>query len=196
MKDSELIRKPLSGVLLEQVYHRHMERDFPDDELKPLWLLEQLVRDGINSIWGCYRKEELVGYYVLAQEQGSQMMLLDYLAVVPHLRGTGVGSEILALLRESLRDQDYLFIESENPEYAENDAEKQVRERRLRFYHRSGAVEQGVRILLFGVRYVGLTLSRNNPPSPQQQVEDYLSLYRRMLPEDWFEANVMAERRA
>lgn len=175
---------------MEELYHAHMERDFPDDELKPLFLLEELAAQGINRIYGCYKDGRLAGYYVLARKQGSQMVLLDYLAVVPEWRGTGVGSHILRMIREQLEDKTYLFIESENPAYAKDEVEKVTRERRLDFYRRGGAVEQGVKVLLFGVQYNGLTLSRDTFPTPQQQMEDYMDLYRSMLPPDWYEKNV------
>lgn len=190
MNVSELIWKPLAGQELEWVYHTYMERDFPSDELKPLSILTHLVDVGINTIWGCYREQKLAGYCVLAHLEGSKMYLLDYLAVSQELRGTGIGSQILASLKHSLKEGEYLLIESENPAYAENAAEQATRERRLRFYDHCGAVQSGVYILLFGVQFVGLTVSNHVTPSAQQQKEDYLSLYQEMLPREWYVKNV------
>lgn len=192
MNPSEWTIRPLTGAELEAMYHAHMERDFPPDELKPLELLVRLIGEGINSVYGCFEGEELIGYYVLARWSESRMVLLDYLAVIPERRGTGVGSYILSSVKKGLEPEAYLFIESENPAYADTPEERETRQRRLRFYHRAGAVEKGVEVLLFGVQYIGLTLCCGSIPTASQQTEAYLELYRHMLPPDWYEKNVKA----
>lgn len=166
------------------LHREHMTRDFPDSELKPLSMLEDLLKQGINSIWGCFHQGELAGYYVLAQEPGKQMILLDYLAVLPERRGTGCGSMILQSLRQQLSPGSYLFIESELPQAAETPQQRQLRERRVAFYQRGGALLSPLTVRLFGVDYAILTLSNDPPPPAQEQEEAYLSLYRKMLSEE------------
>lgn len=190
MKRSELTIRLLTDEELTWVYSTYMEKDFPSNELKPLFMLRQLKEEGINTIYGCFLEEKLVGYFVLAHLAGSSMYLLDYLAVVSTLRSSGIGSQILASIRSMLKAGEYLFIESENPAFAQSEEEKATQLRRLSFYHRAGAKEDSVLILLFGVEYVGLTLSCLKSPSPQQQKADYLALYQRMLPQHWFKTNV------
>ncbi|MCQ2443051.1 MAG: GNAT family N-acetyltransferase [Oscillospiraceae bacterium] len=190
MDNFNLTRKPLYGEELEWLYHTHMEKDFPSSELKPLSLLIHQIETGILSVFGCYNGEIFVGYYVLAHQEGSPLYLLDYVAVDSAQRGNGIGSVILADLQKDLKDNEYLFIESENPNFAPSEEEKAVGFRRLRFYHRAGAHEAGVYILLFGIQFIGLTLSRGTPPSAQQQKKEYCSLYRQMLIEKVFLDNV------
>ncbi|MCD8189244.1 MAG: GNAT family N-acetyltransferase [Clostridiales bacterium] len=170
------------------LYHQQMERDFPPSELKPLELLAALEDRGVNTLWGAYRGETLTGYYVLAQAPENPALLLDYFAVLPPFRGTGCGGEILRHLRESLPEDRYLLIESEDPQGAADAAGRHIRERRVAFYRRNGAALSPVTVRLFGVEYVLLTLGE--APSAEHMAADYQALYRHMLRENRFRDNV------
>lgn len=163
------------------LHREHMRRDFPDQELKPLDLLEQLVAAGLSSVWGCFRGGALAGYYVLAHEPGNPLVLLDYLAVLPELRDTGCGSLILAHLRETLPAGTWLCIESERPEAVPPGEEHHTRVRRVAFYRRNGAVRTPVRVCLFGVDFAILVLSREGQPTADRVEQCYQRLYRAML---------------
>lgn len=173
------------------LYREHMTRDFPDSELKPLSMLEDLLARGINSVWGCFYRGELAGYYVLAQEPGSQMILLDYLAVLPERRGTGCGSMVLGFLRQQLPTGSYLLIESELPQAAETPGERLLRKRRVAFYRRSGALLSPLTVRLFQVDYAILTLGNGAPPPAWEQEAAYRSLYQKMLPKERFQRKVV-----
>lgn len=184
MNDSEWLLRQLNRQERADLHRTHMTRDFPPDELKPLDLLERLIEAGINTVWGCFRGGELAGYFVLGRRGESRMVLLDYLAVVPALRGTGCGSAILREVRKLLPEGCYLLIESEWPEAAEDEAERRVRQRRIGFYQRCGGVLSALRVWLFRVDYSVLTIGP--APDAAQQAEDYRSLYRVMLPPEWY----------
>lgn len=189
MKNFDWNFRRLDRRELEKVYQTYMVRDFPDSELKPLEMLEELEDRGINSVWGCWHGETLAGYYVLARQPGSRMILLDYLAVLPHLRDGGNGSAILHHLRRQLPEGEYLFIESESPASAEDEADRHIRERRIAFYRRNGAELSKLSVRLFGVDYAILTLGEG-APSGQELERAYRALYRQMLPEERFRRKV------
>ncbi len=184
MNASDLTFRALTGEELVTVYHERMEEDFPQDELKPLPMLEGLVAQGINSVIGCFQEDILIGYYVLGREPGADLILLDYLAVVPERRGQGYGALILAHLRKELDEGTYLFIESENPEKAQGDEEQRVRSHRVAFYQRCGAKLTNLRVLLFGVDFYILVLSRGTVPDEYELERAYLSLYCQMISEE------------
>lgn len=184
MRPSDFHRM-LTGPELAALYRVHMRRDFPPNELKSLSMLENLTQSGINSVWAFERDGALAGYYVLARVPGSSMVLLDYLAVVPELRNTGVGSALMAQIVRRLPPDCYLLIESERPEPAPSPEEQSIRARRVGFYQRCGAVRSPLNVRLFGVDYAVLTLPAERTPSPPQQRRDYLEVYRSMLPPAW-----------
>lgn len=190
MKHSDLIFRELSREERRVLHQEQMKRDFPPDELKPLDMLEDLIGRGINSVWGCFLNGAMIGYFVLAQESGSGMILLDYLAVLPEYRDSGLGSLILRKLRENLSERAYLLIESENPEMALDEEEEQLRRRRVSFYQRNGGTLSSLKIWLFGVDYSVLTVCKGEPPSATQQEQDYCALYRKMLSQERFEKKI------
>lgn len=173
------------------LHREHMTRDFPRSELKPADMLDALARKGINQVYGCFdtQAQTLVGYYVLAQQPTSNLILLDYLAILPDKRGAGVGSAVLAHIRQTLCPNQYLFIETENPEAAQSEQERLERLRRIQFYHRNGAIPSALKVLLFGVDFAVQIIPSTTVPTPAEQERDYVSLYQQMLP-----ASVCAKR--
>ena len=113
-------------------------RDFPAEERKPEVLLRRLlagggyrlmtVRETVTNVRAAY----LMGYPV---DRG-RCFFLDFLAVEPAFRGTGVGSWTVRALAETA-GADGLFLELEIPGPDEGQAGERVR--RLRFYERMGA---------------------------------------------------------
>ena len=85
-------------------------------------------------------------------------MLLDYYAFMEEYRCRGLGS---VFLHEIQKQSDFpgCFIECEAPETADCAEQRELRERRIRFYERNGAVLTQVRAQLFGVTYRMLVLS-------------------------------------
>jgi GNAT superfamily N-acetyltransferase len=172
------------------LYQTYMTQDFPESELKPLSLLETLIAQGINSVWGCFQGENFKGYYVLAKGEERGMLLLDYLAVLPHLRGTGCGTAIMSELAKTLCEGEWLCIESEHPDAAQTPEERCIRQRRLAFYQGCGGVLSPMRVWLFGVDYAILTLGAGAPPTAEEQERAYRALYQKMLPEQWYQTMV------
>lgn len=139
---------------LREIYAPCLRRDFPPDELMPLDRMEELTRAGNQSTAGFYRGEELAAYAVLIQN-GQGSALLNYYAVQPRLRGQGVGTECLGLLRQAADRMDarWIVFEVEAPEDAQSPQEAETRRRRVEFYLRAGARPTGVDSWLFGVHY-------------------------------------------
>lgn len=177
---------PVTGAALKALHRQHLSRDFPRNELKPLSMLEELTEQGINSVWAVEQEDTLIAYYVLARLPGASVVLLDYFAVEPAFRGSGVGTKVLRWLANRLHEGEYLLIESEWPPSAATEKERAVRERRLDFYRRCGAEWSGVCSRLFGVDYALLTIGART----QTLEVDYRALYRAMVPEHWLDGHL------
>ncbi|MCD8116545.1 MAG: GNAT family N-acetyltransferase [Oscillospiraceae bacterium] len=138
---------------LKSIYKDHIRRDFPRGERRPLFAMKRLQRAGRYNCYGYYRDNDLAAYacYVLAQNDS--YALLDYFAVVPALRGHGIGSAFLQDLQKTVSAKYGVFIEAESPCSAKSEQEKSLRERRIRFYLSNGAEMTDSKCLLFGVDY-------------------------------------------
>ena len=77
---------------LEKLYHAHMEKDFVPQELRPWHSVKHLTEQGCYDTFACREEGQLVAYAAFARCEAG--VLLDYFAVVPQLRGKGVGEPV------------------------------------------------------------------------------------------------------
>ncbi|MCD7945721.1 MAG: GNAT family N-acetyltransferase [Clostridiales bacterium] len=123
---------------------------FPENEMKPLNRLLELYRRGIYDMWKLVDDGAVHGYALLLRGEGSRYVLLDYLAVLD--RGHGWGTVCLALLQA--RYPQGILVEAEAPLPGLSAEELALRERRIRFYQRSGFVPCPFDNCVFGVVYL------------------------------------------
>lgn len=124
-----------------------LKRDFPLAERTPFRILKKLAKkDGAKFYFAC-EGEEVKAYCVLHFFRNCTQLL--YLAVLPQMRGAGVGSLVMPLIKQKAHGA--LVLEVEDPEEAKNEEELKVRLRRIAFYKRLGfAMLDGVRLLIPG----------------------------------------------
>lgn len=156
------ICKALTQEEIIAVYDAWGPEHFPDSELKPLSSVRMLLDRGQYSGYGLFDGSDaaeggLLGYALLMHDKEKGKMLLDYYAFLEEHRCRGLGS---VFLHEIQRQNDFpgCFIECEAPETADCSEQRELRERRIRFYERNGAVLAQVRAQLFGVTYRMLVL--------------------------------------
>jgi len=157
-----------------EIFQKDMFRDFPEDEIKPWEVILRMVNDGVYDLLAAIEDGTMVGYAWIFRPD-SDAVLIDYLAVMPQLRGTGVGTRILSALgKQYCAGGKRLLLESEYPETA---PEPDVARRRLGFYAKAGFCDTGVQVLLFGVRFCILSLGED------KQGRDHMDqIYRAMFP--------------
>lgn len=159
-----------------------MELQFPPDELKPMPYMQKLFDRGVNSGFLVPDKDGFQAYALFIRAGDPDFQLLDYYAIRKDLQGKGIGSALMRQIREEMSCR-WLLLEVEDPEYAADEADLDVRNRRLAFYFRSGLTDTGVRVFLFGVHYVILVLPKDGAPCTRQQAWDGLAeLYRNCIP--------------
>lgn len=185
--------RPLTLPEVRQVYKSCMISDFPDDERKPLSMIEAALSRGEYRCLGAMGEGGVLAYafFVRIERDGQTLELFDYLAVRRDLRDSGVGSAFLrALCAGPLREADCVLLEVDNPEFAPDAAERGIRERRLRFYLRNGLSDTGVRASVFGVEYIVLTLPVGRPQSREAFKDIYETLYHSFLSDKIYKRRV------
>lgn len=182
-----MIAQKLDLKTVKDVYEKRLILDFPKDEVKPLATIINGFNNGIYDAYGYFEAGKLLAYAFFVIDKNCR--LLDYLAVSPKVRGSGVGSRFLQALKTELKDScELVIIESENPDAAQNEQQKSLRERRVAFYLKNGAVTTGSTAKIFGVDYkiLALPLSENATFTTQK----YLSIYKNLLTKRLFEENI------
>ena len=182
----------LNPEQIRQVYAERLTADFPPAEVKPLKRIMQAMSAGKYRCTGLFDGNRLLayGFFVILRGTDRTDLLLDYFAVDASHRGQGIGSSFLRMLPEQFPAAGTVLIEAETPASAENEAERMQRERRIRFYLRSGCQDSGIETTVFGVGYRILTLPLHAVLSPEQLPCCYAALYRQILPEDMFRAQI------
>ena len=123
------------------------QKAFPRSEKKPFSVILKKYREGKTDIWRFTRNGRFAG--IIITINGTEHILVDYLAVEEHQRGSGIGSEILPLMRGHYAGKG-IFLEIESVyEDCENQAE---RIRRKHFYEKCGMQSMEVFVWLFGVK--------------------------------------------
>lgn len=182
--------KALGETQVRLLYALQMKRDFPQSELKGLGAIVSLMRAGVYDVLALYDGGELTAYALVYRPREGRVLLLDYLAVEPQLRGRGLGGELLRCLRAHYADRaDALMIECERPKAAPDMA---AARRRIRFYEHAGAWLTRVRLCLFEVEYSIMVLPCGDGVEREGKdwAEQMLSLYRQMLPPGVYARNV------
>ena len=172
----------LTANELTRVYLDEMRRDFPPTELKPLSVILNSEAAGEAHTWGVFDGETLVAYLLMVHPKGASAVLLDYFAVLPQYRASGIGAKLLAKLPEK-EENAAILIESELPEKADDPA---MAVRRLGFYARCGARDIGWTEKLFGASWFRiLALSARSVPvlSADEVVDALADCYRRTIGE-------------
>lgn len=167
------------------LYATQMKRDFNSLELKPLEIILQNLETGEYRVYGLIEQNTCIAYAAFRLERESSWTLLDYFAVSPKLRGTGIGSRFFRTLMED--NPAYVLIETEAPRCAANEADRILRERRISFYERCGCVQTGITAEVFGVVYNLLCYTDGTQPKRSTVRVKMLSIYHQMLPEQLHE---------
>lgn len=156
-------KRPLHWYRLYELYNEA----FPAYERKPFSLIRSMQKKGKSDIWYFEKNGTFAG--LVFTINSSDVILIDYLAMVPNRRGKGIGSEIIAQLRKYYADKG-IFVEIESIfDKCDNPDE---RLRRKQFYLRNGMVPMKVMVVLFGVEMELLGINC------QLTYDEYYSFYK------------------
>ena len=127
------------GMRYKSQLYELYEMAFPEQEKKPLHVMEQLVEDGKMEMLAIVDGDEFVGLAI--NMLSGNCALLDYYAIIPEKRSGGYGSKGLEVLLVHFKNQKYIFEIEIQDEQADN---AQERKRRKAFYLRNGLKETGL----------------------------------------------------
>ncbi len=119
---------------------------FPAYERKPFSLIRSMQKKSKSDVWYFEKNGKFAGLVFTINSE--DVILIDYLAIVPDRRGEGIGSEIITLLRVHYIGKG-IFVEIESVfDKCDNPDE---RLHRKQFYLNNGMLPMKVMIVLFGV---------------------------------------------
>ncbi len=125
---------------------RLYRRAFPASERKPFSIIRRMEKNGTTDVWMIFSQKTFAGFATTINSP--ELVMLDYLAIEPGMRGCGVGTEALARLLALYEGRGF-FVEIENPFPPGHDREDRLRRRA--FYRRCGLSPLQVMARVFGV---------------------------------------------
>lgn len=170
--------RPLSAADLSDYTALYTEA-FPPAERKPLsFMTEGALADRYDVLVIDTDRAPVSGMVVLVSH--GDLLLLDYFAVSPALRGLGIGHAVLPLIRDlcaARHPGQHFFLEIEVPT-ADCDNPVQ-RVRRKAFYLSAGLVETGVQAHIYGSDMELLAFPAD---APHITLSGYAALLRETFP--------------
>lgn len=188
--------KRLNRFETADIYEKWIRLHFPQDEIKPLKSIYRMWDMGCYSAVGIYTEArnndapEFVGYAFFVSAPGSSQILLDYLAIVEKYRSQGIGSIFLKQANRILPEYKGILIETEDADFAENEEERRVREKRDSFYKRNGALLTGVKGEVYGVHYAIWNFPLKEAAKSDECRENLEKIYRIIAPGEKYEKHV------
>ncbi len=159
---------------LGQEVLRIYEEAFPEAEREPVAEMAARLKkpdpaSDVTHLRALVDRGTVLGFTYFSSYRAYWLGFLKFIAVRADQRGSGYGPLLLRDALQQVRADGrqatgwpYLgfVLEVERPEMAETDAERHIRQRRLAFYRRNGAV------LLEGIDYVAPPVAPGQPDMP------------------------------
>ncbi len=144
------------------------EASFPKEEKKPFPVMLEKLRAKQMIFYAIFNEKDEFSGFMLTAKHGN-VLLLDYFAIEPEMRGLGIGSYALAKLCEMHADKS-VVIEIEDERVPCADTVQRIR--RKNFYIKCGMKIMPYEISLFGVKMRVLTNGNEVP------FDEYHAVYR------------------
>lgn len=166
--------KKIDIETLRNVYYQYMTKDFPENELKPFEMIEEIINRNKGTAIGFYQNNNLLGYAILIYSQDK--LLLDYFAIIKEYRKKGYGTTILKEVKEYFKNYAFLLIESEDNNSLEA-------KERIKFYQHCGCKNSKTRIRLYFVDYLLLYLELSKNANNTEIKNEIFNIYKEIYPE-------------
>ena len=181
-------------VQRKELYENHLKLDFHKDEVKPYQMIENLVNQNQYKCFGFFENEIQKGYAYFVKALNGNTVLLDYFVVFSQFRNQGLGTVILEIIQEKLKEEnDILLAEVENPKFATTDQSRKLQERRISFYHRNGFKMTKIQSCIIEDNYNIIYLPLNQSETSEKLYKELNQIYYSVFGEEFLKQNIKVE---
>ncbi len=159
----------------EEIYPYYL-KIFPEDERKPINLIETSWRKKYTKIIKIVNQNVLVGFMILNKVKEKGYAGLDYFAILSEYRNKGFGSKALKILIDMEKENNGIFIEIEKVGLGKDEKENIIREKRKAFYEKIGFRKLNFDLELFQVIYIPYVFS-NIPIDEEKVMKEMFDIY-------------------
>ena len=120
----------------KEIYRKHIIKDFPRGERSSLNNFKKRITSKNEELYIFSENGEEKAYTIIANLDNN-FILISFLAVFEKYRGEGIGTKLLAEIKEKFKAKKGIILEVESPEDAISEKDKIIREKRIKFYEKS-----------------------------------------------------------
>lgn len=167
----------------KEIYRKHIIKDFPREERTTLNKFKKRVTRGQEEVYLYEEGEKEKAYIIIANLDN--YVLVTFLAVFEECRGEGIGTKLLKEIEANFSNRKGILLEVENPQYSTSQDEKEIRQRRIKFYERSNYnIVDGLEISLHSTMFNIMMLNINNTKINEKEISKelndfYTNIFRR-----------------
>ncbi|WP_024832341.1 GNAT family N-acetyltransferase [Ruminiclostridium josui] len=114
--------------------------DFAQGEYPPYEDLYKQLEKGIQKGFVLVNDQKDVAYSICTVDSTDSFVLISLLAVYTKYRGKGFGTKFIEILKNRYCDKRSIIVEVEKPEDALEQKERDIREKRIKFYEKAGFI--------------------------------------------------------
>ena len=152
MKKGDILITKVGLEKAVEIFKNKVMNDFLEDEIPPLFVFEKCIKEGTLECYMYEHDGEESGYIVTRKRD--DLVFLLVLAIDEKMRGKGLGNAMVEEFKDSVKDRKIILLEAENPEATEDEKEKLIRKKRIRFYEKLGfKVTENLKYLLVDIDY-------------------------------------------
>ena len=167
-----------------KIYQKHMEKDFPEAEIPSLKRFKKMLEDEKQNVYVFKQDEQELAYFITMEKDNH--VLISHLAVMEEFRGKGIGRNFLEAIKEFLSNKIMLIVEVETEKNATNEQEREIIEKRIRYYLKAGFKKcEKITYKLFGIDYYILIYSVSNAKISELEVKQTIEdIYEGLFPKE------------
>ena len=165
---------------MRKAYLTDMVHVFPENERKPCDAIYDEMLQGKFLAFGLFAGGELLAYALIARMPGCGYLFAQYVVVKEAYRSRGLGGMLMDEVAKRCGAYRAVMVDVEDPEFGADDAERDYREKRVRFYLKNGFRTTRVKARVCGVDYLVMARELSTYPSDEEIFEASDALYRSM----------------
>ena len=160
----------------KSLYRKHIIQDFPSSERPNLEGFRRRMLKYNEQTYIFEENETEKGYIIIADLE--EYVLVSFLAVYKETRGQGIGTKILKEITEKYSNKKGIILEVENPDFEEDEKEKNIQQKRIKFYEKSNfEIIPNLNVKLYMVNFKIMIYKQEKQEINKQEIINELNKY-------------------
>lgn len=158
----------------KEIYRKHIVKDFPRGERSSLNNFKKRIINKNEELYVFSENGEEKAYTIIANLDNN-FILISFLAVFEKYRGEGIGTKLLAEIKEKFKAKKGIILEVESPKDATSEKDKIIREKRIKFYEKSNYQMLKNTKIFFGNNSFNIMLLNNKDNIDEKEIAKALN---------------------